>query len=134
MTGTDTATRDYSVGRADIDAEHALQYKLLAEAEQLLVAGDTARAKEVVQQLLDYSEVHFGSEQVIMRLHSYPEYHAHVREHGDLLAALRNMLENLESGPASASTLRRWLSAHVHHADQAFAEFMQRSPLSSESS
>ena len=114
-------------GVSDVEAEHALQYKLLSEAERLLNEGRTDAAREVVQQLHDYSEAHFGSEQVLMRLHAYPGYQSHLREHGDLLNALRQLLANVGTGPASASAadLRRWLSSHVHHADQAFLDFMQ---------
>lgn len=114
-----------STTASDVDAEHALQYKLMDEAQRLLAAGDFERAREVVQQLYDYSEVHFGSEQVLMRLHSYPEYHSHLREHGDLLNALRLLLADVGTNPvtATAGALRRWLSAHVHHADAAFLDF-----------
>ena len=116
-----------TVGVSDVEAEHALQYKLLSEAERLLTEGNTDAAREVVQQLHDYSEAHFGSEQVLMRLHSYPGYQSHLREHGDLLTALRQLLAGVGTGPATASAadLRRWLTSHVHHADQAFLDFMQ---------
>jgi hemerythrin len=116
-----------TIGVSDVEAEHALQYKLLTEAERLLAAGDAGAAREVLQQLHDYSEAHFGSEQVLMRLHSYPGYQSHLREHGDLLTALDQLLANVGTRPstASAADLRRWLTSHVHHADQAFLDFMQ---------
>ena len=71
------------VGLADLKAEHAMQYTLLAEAERLLAKGETAGAHQVLQQLLQYSEAHFGSEEIVMRLHSYPGYHQHLREQTD---------------------------------------------------
>jgi hemerythrin len=116
-------------GLADVEAEHALQYKLLSEAERLMEAGEGRAAREVVQQLYAYSEVHFASEQVLMRLHSYPGYQAHEREHGDLLTALGNLLTSLaeDDGSGEAGVLRRWLTAHIRHADQAFLDFMRTS-------
>ena len=131
MTEPQVATEN-PIGITDVEAEHALQYKLLAEAERLLTAGDTA-AREVVQQLYNYSDAHFASEQVLMRLHSYPGYQAHEREHGDLLAALGNLLANLaaEESSRTAAALHRWLTAHIHHSDQAFLDFMRSSGLSS---
>jgi hemerythrin len=127
---TETKRGESPLGLSDVEAEHALQYKLLGAAERLLAAGD-AGAREVVQQLYDYSEAHFGSEQVLMRLHSYPEYQSHEREHGDLLTALRNLLDRIgeEGGASAAGALRRWLTAHIHHADEAFVEYLRRSPL-----
>jgi hemerythrin len=115
-----------TVGAADLEAEHALQYKLLGEAERLLEGGNRAAARELIVQLHTYSDAHFASEQVLMRLHSYPGYAAHEREHGELLHALDNLLSNLDSDDPSraASSLRRWLTSHIHHADQSFLDFL----------
>jgi hemerythrin len=115
-----------SVGIADVEAEHALQFKLLGEAERLLESDDRTAAREVIEQLHSYSDAHFASEQVLMRLHSYPGYAAHEREHGELLAALQELLANLDADDLSraAAFLRRWLTSHIHHADQSFLEFM----------
>lgn len=114
------------LGTEDLEAEHALQYKLLSEAERLLQSGDRAAAREVIAQLHSYSDAHFASEQVLMRLHSYPGYQSHEREHGELLHALEALLGNLDADDPSraAASLRRWLTSHVHHSDQAFFDFM----------
>lgn len=122
-----TVIAEAAVGTEDLDAEHALQYKLLAEVERLLAEENEAAARDVIRRLYDYSEAHFASEQVLMRLHSYPGYLAHEREHGDLLVALQSLLSSVgvESSSTSASSLRRWLSGHIHHADQAFVDFLK---------
>lgn len=124
-----TLIAEAPVGTEDLDAEHALQYKLLAEVERLLAEENEAAARDVIQRLYDYSEAHFASEQVLMRLHSYPGYLAHEREHGDLLAALQSLLSSVgvESSSTSAGSLRRWLSRHVHHSDQEFVDFLKTS-------
>lgn len=115
-----------AVGVADLEAEHALQYKLLSEAERLLESGDGPAAREVIAQLHAYSDAHFASEQVLMRLHSYPGYEAHEREHGELLHALQSLLTILDAEDPSraAASLRRWLTSHIHHSDQSFVDFV----------
>ena len=126
MTESRAAVTLPSVGIADLEAEHALQYKLLGEAERLLESGDRLAAREIILQLHSYSDAHFASEQVMMRLHSYPGYAAHEREHGELLHALEGLLQSLDGEDPSraASSLRRWLTSHIHHADQAFLDFL----------
>lgn len=125
---TDATVPPPPVGLADVEAEHALQYKLLAEAERLLAAGKVDDARAAAQQLYSYSEAHFGSEQVIMRLHAYPGYHSHLREHGDLLAALVRLVDDIDTTNAlpSAAAIRRWLTAHIHHADQEFLDYLRQ--------
>ena len=112
---------------ADVEAEHALQYKLLGEVERALTAGDERTARELAAQLHEYSEVHFGSEQVLMRLHAYPRYQLHLREHGELLIALRNLTAAIGKGGTAgeATALRRWLTTHIQNADQDFVEFVR---------
>ena len=127
MTEPQRAVATSPVGLSDVEAEHAMQYKLLAEAERLLGDGNLENAREVVRQLQHYSEAHFGSEQVLMRLHSYPGYQAHVREHGELLAILDALSRGIDETTASSSAgaIRRWLTAHIHHADQAFLDHLK---------
>jgi hypothetical protein len=68
MIETSAASLLPAVGVSDLEAEHALQYKLLAEAERLLESEDRAAARDVIAQLHSYSDAHFASEQVLMRL------------------------------------------------------------------
>ena len=126
MTESRTGSSSPAVGSEDLEAEHALQYKLLGEAERLLESGDRVAAREVITQLHSYSDAHFASEQVLMRLHSYPGYQAHEREHGELLRVLEGLLSNLDAeDPARVATsLRRWLTSHIHNTDRAFFDFM----------
>lgn len=128
MTDSRVNASPSATGLADLEAEHALQYKLLGEAERLLESGDRAAAREVIAQLHAYSDAHFASEQVLMRLHSYPGYEAHEREHGVLLHALEVMLTSLDADDPSrsAASLRRWLTSHIHHADQSFLDFVNQ--------
>lgn len=120
---------------ADLEAEHALQYKLLSEAERLLAAGDSGAAAEAADQLYNYSEVHFGSEQVLMRLHSYPGYQAHLREHGELLTALKHLVSEIHEGSVvGAGAIRRWLTIHIHNSDREFVEFVRAAVPSSQAS
>lgn len=125
------------IGIKDVDDEHRLQYQLLDALEEALRTREVAKAKSLAQQLFDFSEAHFGSEQVLMRFYSYPGYQSHEREHGELLRELQGMLAQVELGdPVSLADtpaqLRQWLTVHVQTADRAFGTFAQRSGLRGE--
>lgn len=120
------------VGIRDVDDEHRLQYQMLAALEESLQSRDLAKAKALAQQLFDFSDAHFGSEQVLMRFYSYPGYQSHEREHGELLRELQEMLAQIETGDAASladtpAQLRQWLTLHIQTADRAFGTFAQRS-------
>ena len=79
--------------------------------------------------LVSYTETHFMAEQLIMRLHAYPDYEAHQREHDrsmELLADIRDTNDTGESAltEALAERLERLLVTHMEHGDQALAAFL----------
>ena len=123
------------LGFEEVDREHALQMSLLDALEK---TSDAAQAADIVQTFRDATEAHFIGEEMLMRQHSYPLYHAHVEEHGRLLTALAALREKHQSGEAGAThsahapkppqkqfldELRDWLRAHVRGMDRDFASF-----------
>jgi hemerythrin-like metal-binding protein len=74
------------VGVPEIDSEHAVQIELLREVERATHALDRDTALSVMKRLADYTDAHFASEQILMRLHAYPNCATHEAEHGALLA------------------------------------------------
>jgi len=43
------AWMETTIGGSDVEAEHALQYKLLSEAERLLTGGNIDAARQIVR-------------------------------------------------------------------------------------
>ncbi|MDX1582078.1 MAG: hemerythrin family protein [Thermoanaerobaculia bacterium] len=121
-------------GNAEVDETHELQIRLLEAIEKALGGSDRDRALELLNSLEDYSDAHFAAEQILMRLHSYPGYHAHIAEHGRLIGELevlrdRISVEDEEILPSEAATVRRWLLTHIRTADKAFANYLEKSPV-----
>ena len=122
------------VGDPQVDETHELQVRLLEAIEKALGEADRERALDLLNTLEDYSDAHFAAEQILMRLHSYPAYHAHISEHGrliDELGVLKSRISSEDESalPAEAETVRRWLLNHIRTADKAFARFLEESPV-----
>jgi len=112
---------DLQLGVEEVDREHGLQVALIDELER---AGSEAESASIAQRLHDTTEAHFIGEELLMRQHSYPLYHAHVEEHGKLLAqlaALRERHGKSESG--WRAELREWLQGHIRGPDRDFTLF-----------
>jgi hemerythrin len=120
------APEQLRLGHEPLDGEHGVQLQLLDALEGALrCAGGPAGAAELVDRLLVFSDMHFGSEELLMRLHSYPRYGEHVEEHRGLLEQLREIAARVRDGEdahALALDLRRWLGGHIATHDRAFAE------------
>ena len=70
-------------GFRGIDGEHHVQLELLGALRSVLTAGEErGRIDEILEQLVDYTKVHFASEQLLMRLYNYPHIQQHQADHG----------------------------------------------------
>lgn len=120
------------IGVAAIDAEHRLLVDLVKALEDALALGaPRERAGEVLEQLLDYTRGHFLAESLLMRLHAYPDYQAHVQEHDRLLEHLEQASRSFRGGFSLSlelvSALQQWLSEHIRTTDKSFAAYLAAS-------
>ena len=120
------------IGETSIDAEHDLQMQLLDSLSQALAkGGDFAPTRHILEQFIEFSDMHFLSEQLIMRLNAYPAYEAHLEEHTRLMKKVREISENIVHGENISSLqllleLRDWLLHHIATDDAAFGEFVSK--------
>jgi hemerythrin-like metal-binding protein len=125
--------RDLSVGHDVVDGEHGVQVQLVEALQAALSSGaDRPHAEEILDRLLVFTDMHFGSEELLMRLHSYPRYGLHVDEHRRLLDGLREIHARLGKGQAPADLvedLHRWLVGHIAGMDRDFAAHAAGNPV-----
>jgi hemerythrin-like metal-binding protein len=120
------------IGEQSIDAEHDLQMQLLDSlTKSLQKGGDFSPTRYVLEQFIEFSDMHFLSEQLVMRLHSYPGYEPHLEEHTRLMKKVREIRENIFQGEQQPSLaliteLRDWLLHHIATEDAAFGEFLRK--------
>ena len=120
-------------GAAAIDGEHRLQIELVRSLEEALgTSAPAARAGEILNRLLDYTNVHFLAEDLMMRLHAYPGYQAHLQEHESLMGQLEELQRHFAAGELAPSrelveALKHWLGEHIRTMDRGFAAFLEAS-------
>ena len=120
------------VGEKVIDAEHDLQMQLLDSLSQAIQrGGDLSPMKYILEQFIEFSDMHFLSEQLVMRLHSYPAYETHLEEHTRLMKKVREIKEKVFHGEAAPSLLlvrelRDWLLTHIATEDAAFGDYLKK--------
>ena len=110
-----------------VDTEHRLQVELL---DALIAATQSGRdddhVDELMQRLRDVSEAHFLSEDLLMRLHAYPEHAAHVAEHEEmtrLLDSIRSAVD--EPDVAKLAALRQRFVHHILDKDERLEKFLE---------
>ena len=113
-----------------VDHEHSVQIQLInllskAVEEQ----ADDDEKLSILKQLIEFSQVHFMSEQLIMRQHGYDGYDEHDNEHValvDYLQALQQRVSADDSGIdlEQLNELREMMLNHIGLQDQKLAIFL----------
>lgn len=112
---------------ADVDREHEVQLELLRElCKAAGTNGDPAIVAEILERLIDYSEAHFASEELLMRMKSYDDYEEHVEDHALMLDALRGIAADHGRGESAlvagrATESLDFIGRHIATRDRRFA-------------
>ena len=120
------------IGDKTIDAEHDLQLQLLDSLSKALEkGGEFSPVRYILEQFIEFSDMHFLSEQLVMRLHGYPGYESHLEEHTRLMKKVREIRDLVFRGEATPSVqliqeLRDWLVNHIATEDVAFGEYLKK--------
>ncbi len=120
-----------AAANADTEREHEIQVGLLRELCRVAGAqGDPAVVAEILARLIDYSEAHFASEELLMRMKSYDDYEDHVEDHALMLDTLRGIAADHGRGESALVTGRatetlEFISRHIATRDRRFADYVR---------
>jgi len=124
---------DWSVGSGELDEDHR---RLTMLVNQLAVADDgddRAMMEAVIDELIQYTEVHFRKEEDYMSRIGFPQLDQHREQHDFLtrqVMAFRTRFFNGLPGKLNdeiVAFLSDWLSRHIQGEDQQYRLFFQQS-------
>jgi hemerythrin len=117
---------------ASMEREHAGQLNLLNDLKAAVRSGaEDSVVYALLNELVEQANLHFLSEQLLMKLHAYEAYESHFMEHKRLLAEVQNLKRNLATGTVTdkhslIEALRSWLLVHIQTADKTLSEYLTR--------
>lgn len=120
-----------AAANAETDREHAVQLDLLrALCKAAGENRDADTVAEILDRLISYSEAHFASEELLMRLKSYDDYEDHVEDHAQTMDTLRGIAASHALGdPAliagQATELLGFIGKHIATRDRRFADYVR---------
>ena len=115
---------------SSVDNEHRIQLGMLQALCDAVEAGEPAeKIHEILEQLTAYSELHFMSEELLMRMYSYPDYDDHVLDHETMTERLKQIMQRYSEGDDSmalqtANEMQEFLVGHIKSRDQALSDFL----------
>ena len=118
----------YSVNHPVMDAQHK---QLIGLINELYSAMCQRRGKDVLQKILDelikYTKVHFGSEEKLMRDMNYVEFAQHRHIHKILTQQVIRLQNKFKEGKILLSIevmefLKNWLINHIQGTDKKYSK------------
>ena len=128
-------TRNQPADKLDlssIDNEHRIQIGLLnALCDAVNDKKPASEINQILNQLTTYSELHFMSEELLMRMYAYPDYDDHVHDHETMTEFLNDIMKTVTAGQDSltlktASDMRQFLVSHISTRDEALSEYLTK--------
>lgn len=127
-----TWTEDYNTGITEIDDQHMQLVALINRLHDALVARRrTGDVGAVLDELVDYTKVHFAVEECLQRIFEYQGYDEHKAIHDAIIAQLTGFQRRFRAGDAHVGMelllfLKEWLFEHISKVDQDYVPTFPR--------
>jgi len=123
-------TEQMSVGVQEIDEQHKKLVNMLNQLFESMQKGKSSHIlKTIIHELVEYTKVHFATEEKYFHQFGYAEKDAHITEHENFVATLENFISDYNSGKIGVSSgllrfLRKWLFAHIMGSDKKYTNLL----------
>jgi len=116
---------EYSVGNKDLDEQHKVLFSMIND---FFHQDNKQAATSLFQNLASYIDLHFDSEECLLRQINYPDTEEHIKQHGELrdkFQLLEAKLDNydMDVHHKIALFLYNWLAKHILKADMEYKSY-----------
>ena len=124
-----------SVNVSKIDTQHKKLIQLINNLNDAMKQG---KGKDIVgnilNELVNYTKVHFKMEEDIFEQYGYPNKAAHISEHTNFVKKIISFSDDFQSGRLGLSVdvlnfLVNWLKNHIMIVDKKYSEFFNSKGL-----
>ena len=124
-------TDELSVGIEEIDAQHKMLVGLVNRLYEETIAhqADSAVLEDILNQLVEYTVIHFAVEESLFRIFDYPAAEIHTHHHEELKEQVLEIQQKVKHGETTVNTelllfLKKWLQNHILAEDKLYGPFL----------
>ena len=114
----------FNTGVPLMDKHHQRLVELINQLFQCMQdGGDRMLTAQVVDELVDYTVMHFRAEEEVMKKNHFPKLAEHQQKHQDFVQQVGRFVEKIKSGSRIAPAdvyrfLKNWLVEHIEQEDR----------------
>lgn len=120
----------YSVSNEEIDTQHQKLFAIINKLAESMGMGQGRKALgKIINELNDYTVIHFGTEEKIFDIVNYPEAASHKKEHAEFVRKVSEFKEEFEQGTLCLTVvvlnfLCDWLKDHIKKCDKQYISYL----------
>lgn len=120
----------YSVSVGKFDDQHKKLVQMINDLHDAMKVGKGRDVLgKILQSLVDYTVVHFGEEEKVMKAHNFPAFEQHKKEHNLLTIQVKEAVESHKQGQNVLTQdimnfLKNWLTNHIQECDKKYGPFL----------
>ncbi|MDH4183486.1 MAG: bacteriohemerythrin [Nitrospinota bacterium] len=122
----------FSVDIPKYDSQHLRLFFIINNLHDAMEKGlGQAALRNILDELVEYTLIHFQEEEMSMADCRYPGLATHVQEHKKLQAEVNNFINDLNSGKSVVTGevlgfLVKWLKDHIVQSDKKYSPFLKK--------
>ena len=131
-----TWSDELSVGIEEIDTQHRGLVDMLNRLyhHAIEAPSDFDSVRDILKELVEYTVVHFATEESLFRIFKYPDMEAHTKQHEALKTQVQKIVHKVERREQKVDLelinfLRKWLRDHIMSSDKKYAPFLSEKGL-----
>lgn len=127
---------EYSVNIKKIDTQHKRIVEMINELTQTIEMGqENSDSGKMLSELINYSEVHFKTEEDYFDKYEYPEKDKHKKEHQLFISKTADFIDDFDSDNEILCKkilifLIDWLKEHIIGSDQKYMPYLNSKGVS----
>lgn len=121
-------TDEISVGIQEIDEQHKQMVDIINRLYDTIIhpTPDETAVKAIMNDLVQYTAIHFAVEESLFRIFEYGDYENHKKHHEELRQEVMALNERVQNGSEKITVelmgfLRNWLKNHILIEDKRYA-------------
>jgi hemerythrin len=119
----------FSVAHPELDAQHQFIFKLLNDLHQAIETGNSDKPiEDYFEEVCHYADMHFATEETLMKRHGYPHLGGHCQFHRQFVARVEQIRQSTQ-GDLSYEMfclLKDWWLNHVTQVDRDYAPYLAK--------
>lgn len=126
---------DIKVNVQKFDEQHKHLVALINKLHKAMKTNAVGHVlSQILSDLVEYTKVHFKTEEEAMQRYAFPEFSMHQTKHQELISHVAEIQEKLKTGNALISMevmefLKDWLVNHIQGTDKEYGPFFNTKGL-----